>query len=449
MGIKFNPGLKAAGIDPSMVDNLIEAQKIPLKNAEARKEKIIVEKEEVDKLQKMLSDLDSALNGLKTRTDFYKLKLDSSHPDIIDGTVSPGAMLGTYEFEVRAMAKADKDLAFGFPDKDKTPIGFGYMTIARDDGEEVEIEVEPGTTLQQLTNQINDAGAGVRAMVINTKYYPDSYRLLVVSEKSGKDAKIFIDEDTTYLEFKEQVVGRNLDVLFEDVPVTDETNVLNELIDGVSLTVRRSEPGTRVQVTIANDIDATVAGIKAFVEKYNEISTFINSQYQKDPKTGEYGLLASDSGIKYVMRQMQSALSSLPKVGEKYSTLAQIGITSDPKSGNLMMDEAKVKTALAEDYDSVAQLFIRGKDSVGVAENLAQRLKNFRDPGSGVVKSRMRGLDRMIKNQDEEIERRTRQLDDKEKSIRRQFTNLESQLGSLQSQSSFLKAKLGGGGGES
>ncbi len=442
MDIKFNPALKAAGLDPNLIEKLIEAQKIPVEQAKARKGHISTEKKEVEKLVKLLSDLDTALNALKTRYDFYKLKLDSSNPDIIDGTVSAGAMLGTYDLEVRALAKADKQLAYGFPDKDKTPIGFGYMTIKRDDGEEIEVQVEPDTTLDQLAKQINESEAGVKAMVINTHYTPDSYRLLVISEKSGKEATIEVDEDTTFLEFKHQVAGRNLDVLFEDVPVTNDQNMLNDLIDGVTLNFRRSEPGTDVQVSIVHDLDATMEGIKNFVSKYNEVASFVNGQFIKNPETGQLGILSADATLKYVMRQLQSAIVTLPKGGQKMSTLASIGITTDPKSGKLNLDENKVKQSLTEDYDGVANLFIHTPKSSGVAGSLAQKLKDFRDPGFGAVRSRLRGLDRIIESQDKDIERRQSQLEEREKMIRRQFGNLEGHLSQLQGQGNFLKARF-------
>ena len=63
----------------------------------------------------------------KTKTDFYKLKVDSSHPDILEGAITGFAALGTYEFEVRGMARTEKELAFGFPDKDQTPVGLSAM----------------------------------------------------------------------------------------------------------------------------------------------------------------------------------------------------------------------------------------------------------------------------------------------------------------------------------
>jgi flagellar hook-associated protein 2 len=446
MGMRI-PGGGSGMISPKVVEDLIEAQKIPVETAKKRKGVIETEKAEVQKFQGFLNDLDTSLNSLKTRADFYRMKLESSHPDILDGQVDTAVMPGSYEFEVRGLAKTEKELAYGFPDKDQTPVGFGYMLIERDDKDAIEVVIEPDSTLQQVATQINDAEAGVRAMVVNTKYKPEAYRLLVVSEQSGKEAKVVIDEDTTFLEFKEQVTGRNLDLLFEDVPVTDEDNTVEELIDGVVFFAKRSEPGTRVQVNITPDIDGTLAGIKTFVEKYNQVSNFVHQQFAIDEKTNRAGILAADSTLRSVMRSLQGTFSVPQTTGGKYQTIAQIGITTDPKTGDLRMDEAKVKQALAEDYDGVAALFIRSQNGDGLAERMAQRLKTLRDPSSGAVRSRVRALDTIITNADKDIERRERQLEQREQMIRQKFTALEGRLSGLQAQGNFLQQRFGGGGG--
>ena len=208
MGVRMPgvPGL-GGGFD-KMVDQLVEAEKLPIQAAKKRRERIVAEKKEVERLQGLLSELDTSLSGLKSESSFYKLKVESSHPDIMEGTVEGFTIPGSYEFEVRGIAKNEKELAYGFPDKDDTPVGFGFMLIEREDQEPAEVIIEPNSTLNDVARQINDTELGVKAMVVNTKYQPDSYRLLIVSEESGKEAKILIDEDTTFLEFKEQVSGR-------------------------------------------------------------------------------------------------------------------------------------------------------------------------------------------------------------------------------------------------
>ena len=164
-----------------------------------------------------------------------------------------------------------------------------------------------------MAQQINDAGAGVRAMVINTKQEGDSFRLLVVSEESGQEARVEIDADTTYMEFKNQVAGSNLDVLFEDVPVTDIKNQLDEIVDGVVFNVKRSEPGTRVQINITHDVDATVEGIKAMVEGYNSIAQFAYEQSKYNEETKQAGVLGGDGSLRGTMRALQTKFQEIAK----------------------------------------------------------------------------------------------------------------------------------------
>ena len=439
------PGSTTGLFDPTMVDKLIQVERMPIESAEKRKEKIVEEKTEFESLVTLVNDLDASLYPLRSKLDFYKMKVESSHPDILDGEVQGYTIPGSYEFEVRGLAKNEKELAYGFPDKDETSVGFGYMLIGRDDKEDLEVTIEPDSTLEDVVTQINAAEAGVTAMVINTKYKPDPYRLLVISNDSGKEAKITLDEDTTYLEFKEQVTGRNLDVLFEDVPVTDEDNSLEALVDGVIFNARRSEPGTRVQVNVTYDIDKTLEGITAFVEKYNEVSSFINKQFVVDPKTNRAGILAGDSSIKQIMRTLQGAVVTSVKTGGKFSTLAEIGITTDPKTGNLKMDDTKVRQALTDDYESAAKLFIRSEAGAGLSGRLAESVKNFRDPKFGVLKSKVRALDNIIKTSDKEIENKERMLTQRAESIKRRFSNLEGTLSGLKAQETFLKQRFGGG----
>ncbi len=442
MGIRSMPGATTGLFDPRIVEGLIEVEKIPIESAKKRKETVVTERDEFKKLTDMVNNLDSTLNKIKTKTDFYKMKLESSHPDILDGTVTGFSLPGSYEFEVRGMAKSEKQLAYGFPDKDQTPVGFGYMVIEREGQDDLDITIDPGATLKDVADRINDADGGVKAMVINTKYQPDSFRLLVISEKSGKESRIRIDEDTTFLEFKEQVAGRNLDVLFEDVPVTDETNQLKELVDGVVFDVKRSEPGTRIQVSVAYDVDKTVEAIAEFVKKYNEVSKFINGQFVVDQKTGRAGILAADGTIKTVMRTLRTGISDPVFTGGKYRTLADIGITTNPKTGELDYAETKVKAALAEDYEGVAKIFIRGKEAMGVAARLSELIKGLRDAQNGILKSKTRALDNIIKDQDTGIAKKEAAMARKEETIKRRFTNLESQLSGMKAQGDFIAQRF-------
>lgn len=435
-----------AGVGTSMVDQIMEAERAPLETQKGRRGRIVEQKNEYTALSGLLSDLGSAASGMSMPQGFSRMQIESSHPDILEGVVDGAALPGSYEFEVRGLAQADKHLDVGFPDVDKTPVGFGFMEIEGADGNAREIVIDPGSTLSDVAAKINDSKAGVRASIVNTGFPDDPFRLMVASEKTGEAAKINIDPDTTFLDFKNIKAGRNLDVAFEDVDVTRGDNKLDDLVQGVKLDAKRAEPGTKVTVDVRHDIDKTVEGVRDFTAKYNKIAQFAQQQFQLDPSTMKGGKLASDGNVRSLMRSLQSQIASPAAGGSggKFGSLAEVGVKTNAKTGELEVDEQKLKSALATDYEGVANLFASSEKGEGVAERLSKAVKAFQDPTHGAVATRMKGLDREIKNQDQAIERQESRLADRETQLKRQFSALESRVASLNSQGDFLQAKLGG-----
>ena len=446
-GIRINTG---SGIDPKMVDQIVEIEHEPIKQLESRKKTVVDEQKLFSDLKGLVSTLGTTLNGMRTKADFYKLKLTSSHPDIIEGSVDNNAPIGTYELEVRHLARTHKLLTQSFEDKDKTPVGFGYMTIETEDGDSFDVDIDPDkSSLQDVATQINSMSKGVKAIVINTKESiedkdEENYRLLVLSEKSGKEAKVTVDPDTTYLEFKEQITGRNLEMLFEDVKVYNETNKVTELFPGMVLDVKKAEPGTKVNIKIDYDVDKSLESVKKFVESYNKVNDFIDKQFQVDPNTNRAGVLSKDNSLRSLRRALQSSIQfSLPT--GKYQTLADIGISTDPKTGALKYDEAKAKQALAEDYVGVSKLFIQSDDTVGIGIRMSESVRGLQNQQSGVIPSKDREYKHILDNFDKDIATRTRQAKQREEGIRRQFAVVEQLISGMNAQGQVLQQKLGGG----
>jgi len=431
-----------------LVDQIIQVEKLPIEAAKSRREKVVAERNEYKSFAGMMDGLGSALEGLRSADKFTRLKLESSHPDIIDGVVEAGAQVGTWQMEVRDLAKVDRQLSFGFEDADKTPVGFAYMAIEGAGGKVSELVINPGATLNDVASQINNAGAGVKAMVINTGISDEPVRLMVSSEKTGEAARISIDPDTTFMEFKEQVRGSDLDLKFEGVDVKRSGNELPDLLNAVKLNAKRAEPGTAVQVSVGHDVDATMSGIKQFAEKYNDIAGYVNSQSRLDPTTQRAsGALGGDSTVRSVMRSLQSNISGTVLGEGKFRTLADVGITTNAKSGQLDVDETKLKAALTEDYAGVSKIFARSETGPGVADRLAQAVKNIQSPQSGPLGTRTKSLDNMIRQQDQAIDRQSRRLEAREAQIRGQFERMQTKMMTLQGQQDFLAARFGGGGG--
>jgi len=446
MGMRVGGG---GGASAALVEKLIEAERLPIKQLEVRKQEVVEQQKAFKELTGLVSALGTTLGGFRTRGDFYKLKLESSHPDIIDGSVTYEAPVGAYELEVLQMAKSYKLLTQGFPDKDETPVGFGYMRLDMDDGTSFDLDIDPdNNTLEQVSQQINDAKLGVKAFVLNTKEHieddeADDFRLLVISEKTGKHGRIYIDPDMSYMDFAEQVTGKNLEVLFEDVPIYEDNNTIKSLLPGLTLNAKRAEPGTKITLKIDYDVEKTSEAIKTFVENYNKLNIFLDKQFQVDPQTNKAGLLAHDNTLRALRRALQSPVQFQSSGGTVYKNLASIGITTDPKTGSLKLDEATLKKTLGEDYVSVANLFIQTDTEAGFGSRMSDAIRGVQNIQSGFIGSKEREFKRLLTSFDTSIVQKERMVAQKAETIRRRFANLDQLMSGLNTQSQYLQARLG------
>lgn len=425
-----------------MIDKIMDGERLPIDSAKERKERVNSDRKDFKNFDGLLESFGKSLDGLKTKKSFTKLSLESSHPDLIDGVASATAQPGSYEFEVEGLARSNRQLAFGFADADKTPVGFGFMRVGVGD-QLKDITIPPGATLRDVAEKINDVSDGVKAMVINTGQKDDPFRLLVSSVESGKEAVISIDPDTTFTEFKEIVAPQDLRAKFEGVDVRRDANKLDDLIDGVSLKAKRAEPGTRVQIEVKQDLDKTGQSIQEFVKQYNEIGAFARAQTAVNPSTGKAGPLSGDSALRTSIRQLQNSIGST-RVGKAGMSLADIGITTDPHSGSLKVDDNKLKDALTKDYDGVAAVFANSEQGPGLAQRLSDNIRQLRDRQTGTIALRIKGMDQRIKQQENDISRSEERLNAKRKNLERTFASVDAKIAGMQNNSEFLSARFGG-----
>lgn len=113
----------------------MEVAVIPIKALEGKKLK-------QEDLLKLVGDLDGKvgeitknLGELVSTRGFSDTKLVSGDPSIVDGSVdSSVAPTGDYSIEVMQLAQKPGAITNGFPDKDTTQIGVGYIKFETPDG---------------------------------------------------------------------------------------------------------------------------------------------------------------------------------------------------------------------------------------------------------------------------------------------------------------------------
>ncbi len=429
----------ASGPNQNLVEGLIAPETTRVDRLVERRERITEEKNEYADLSGLLGTLGGAADSIKHRNSFTSMKVDSSHPEILLGEAVGGALPGAYEFEIEGLAQQDRHLDVGFADRDKTTVGFGFMGIDVGGGDLQEVIVPPGSTLNDVTEIINDQNIGVTAMVVNTGFDQDPFRLLVSSDKSGEEARINFDSDTTFIQMDNIRRASSLKAKFEGVDVTGNENKLNELLPGVQLLAKRSEAGTRVQINVREDVDATMEGITNFVTAYNGLAKFSNNT--SNPKNSSTQSSRSRSEVRTVMRQLQDNISS--QHSGKFSNLADVGITTNPKSGELEINEKTLQKALSSDYNSVADLFVEGENGKGIANRMADAIRSLKDPVHGVVKSRISGIDRRIRAQDKQIETAERRVAERKEAVTAQVSRMNLRMNQMTGQQQLLTQRFG------
>src|SRR5690606_27106979 len=118
--------------------------------------------------------------------------------------------------------------------------GSGTFQFRLGTGEVRSIDVDETTTLGQLVTKINELGAGVTASAVNigTSDAPD-YRLRLATLGTGSSNELTIvgDDTTLGVTVGQQAQNASLTVSGFTDPFARETNVVGDVIPGVSLTL--------------------------------------------------------------------------------------------------------------------------------------------------------------------------------------------------------------------
>lgn len=440
----------ASGLPPNIVDQLIEAERIPLKQIEGKKGKQEDSLKLVTDLETKVSDITKNLSELTNTKGFVDTQLVSGDPNIIDGTVDPGAVVnGEYSLEVTQLAQKPGAISNGFPDRDKTQMGVGYIKFQTPEGtKEVYINGK-NSTLNGVAAQINSSNVGMRATVIEDKRDKDNpYRLLVSGLKTGDGNSVefptiyLLDGDQDMF-FDQAREAQNAKLKLDGFEIETPDNVINDLIPGVTLNLKQASPGREVRLFVKENMEAVSGKVKAFVDAYNGALGFIQNQskLQKGSNGKEQlGPLGGDS----MSRQVENTLRRIilnPQYGvaSDIQTMNQLGVEFN-RNGTLNFSQEKFNKVLSSKPQDVSN-FLRGDGlSTGFITNLKRELGNLQNPAFGVLANRKKGIQEKINRFNTQIEQKERQLEKKEDSLRKKFADLEQKMSQINSQGAAVAA---------
>jgi flagellar hook-associated protein 2 len=449
----INFGGMASGLPPNIVDQLIEAERIPVRNLENRKGKSEDRLKLVNDLEGRLRDMKGSLQGLASTRGFSDVKLTSGDPNIIQGVVDPtvGAT-GSWNVEVMQLAQRAAAITNGFPDKDRTEIGVGYFEFDTAEGhKEVYINGD-NNTLQGAADAINSSGLGVRASILNDRKNPDyPYKLVISGVDVGGENRIeyptlyFLDGDQD-LYFDEEREAKNGVVKVDGFEFEVADNKVEDVIPGVALDLKQAAPGRQINVSVKEDMEVVSGKVKDFVDGVNKVLQFIQDQNKLDENTDTSRTLGGDGLLRSIETRLRRLIQSPQySVQGPIKRLNQLGIEFN-RSGTLKYDEERFNSTLLSNPQAVSGFLVGDGFSTGFIPSVRNTVGNFLDGVFGPVPLRKKSLQNKIRQMDDRIANKERMLAQKEVSLRRKFANLETQMSRLKSQMGSVQA-LGGGGG--
>jgi flagellar hook-associated protein 2 len=424
----------ATGLDTArIVDQLVDLRRIPIRRMQAQRQQFQTQISALGTLRTKLEAFQATAQALKTANDFASLRATSSHEDIL--TVSAGATAapGTYDISVEALAQAQKSRSQGF---DSTLVNVGEGELVITVGEEVHTLTLTGhTALSDLATQINNGIAGLSASVVYDGSESGGYHLILTGAAGTANAYAIdasgLSGGTTPV-FTTTQDATDASLLVDGLPVTASGNSLSNVISGLTLDLHTASPGTTVRVSVQTDAAGVKGQVKAFVDAYNDLFSFLEKELQAE------GKLAGNTSARSLGARLESVLTAVHGGEGTYATLAQIGIERQQGTRTLKFDAARFEQALTADYASVRDLFIEREGNLGKAALIDEAVKQLTDRVDGIFKLGNDSLNRRIKNIDGSIERYERSIENYRTTMERKFRAMETTVSLLQAQGNYL-----------
>ncbi|HXH73986.1 MAG TPA: flagellar filament capping protein FliD [Bacteriovoracaceae bacterium] len=449
MGIAF--GSINSGLPKDIVQQLVEAEKIPIKQMEARKGKFEDKKALVGQLTSLVEAMRGEILKNKGVRSLRELAVNTGNNKQVAVTADKNiAEPGKYNLEVLQLAQKSSAMSSGVEDKDKTYLGVGYINVKMSNGESKEIYVdEAHSSLTGIAKLINsDESLQMKANVVNDgKGEDEPWRLMVSLNETGLNNNasfpyMYLVDGEVDIHFEEENIAKNAKVKLDGFEIELPSNHDTTLIPGVTIDLKKAKPGEEINVEVSEDIGKVGIKINSLIENVNGVLKFIKDQNTLSEKSDTSRTLGGDSTLTSIESRVRSAVFTSIHTSSGPKRVGDIGITFQ-RDGLLKFDQAKFESALSLDYKNVGEI-LTGTYSVGNGKSngfidlLDETARLMLTPPSGILPTRKNGLTSQITQIDRQIANRHRIVAQKEEVLKAKFARLEETISKIKGQGAGL-----------
>lgn len=223
------------------------------------------------------------------------------------------------------------------------------------------------------------------------------------------------------------------------VDVTRASNTVSDAIDGLTLTLTKTNIGSPVTVGVAADTGTSQTNIGNFAKAYNDLNRILRELTAYDPATKKAGELNGDATIRSIQSQLRGAFGNVASNGG-FSSLSELGMTF-ASDGSISVNSSKLTDALANPAKSVSRVFATTNGADGLAALIDKRITSMIST-DGLVSGKVEGLNLRVSNLDKRTEALETRMTSIEARYRAQFTLLDTTIASMNATSTYLKQQL-------
>ena len=171
--------------------------------------------------------------------------------------------------------------------------------------------------------------------------------------------------------------------------------------------------------------------------------------------TNKTGALSGSTAARSVISQLRSVLNTRTSKGDAsgdvlspYSSLAELGLRTDSKTGRIGFDGTSLDDAISNNFNGITELFTNTQSSVGtgnsagIAHRFEVMIKGMTNSSNGMLTNQDSGLQARIDRLNKDIERENTRLDKVRQQLTLKFSNLEQLVSRLNSAGNAMNSAL-------
>jgi flagellar hook-associated protein 2 len=466
MATLSSPGI-GSGLDVNgIVSQLMALERRPIQQLESSTSRYQTQLSAFGQLQSAMTTLRDAARRLTDSSNWTPSTVTSSMPFAVSATSSGSTPPGSYSVSVSRLAAA-QTLSSSTYSAATDVVGDGSLTIelgrwaagqtgftAQAGTTPVTVTIPPGaTTLADVRDAINRAGAGVTASIVNDANgarlalrstvtgEANAFRISVAEGSTPGLSALAFDPSSGATGMTQTLAAANAEASINGVAVSSATNTLTDVLDG--LTIKLGQVTTSpVEVTADRDTVAIRKSITDFATAYNDLVKLSREQTRFDEGSQSAGVLQGDRSAVGLLSQLRNLIGSNSGASTAFTRLSNVGL--EPQSdGTLKINDSRLDSALGR-LDDLRTFFSRN-EAGNSQDGFGVLLRDFGDgtlSEDGVLTTRQSGLKERISRNADSISQLEDRLALVERRLRDRYTRLDSSIAQLSGLQDYVSQQI-------